>query len=494
MPDESLTSTVRRGMRISAVMFVVVQAISLVQMVVLARLLTPVEIGIFTAGNVLYGFVISVAADGMGAALVQRKDRLADSADTVFWATLASGTLLGFGALAVSPLIGLAFDNPTAGAVAAASAGSLLLHSLTVVPDSLMQRRFDFRRRMIVSPAITVGYCVPAIVAAAAGMGVWSLVLATYTSLLCWLVTTWWLAGWWPGRGHPSLRLWRELARYSTPLVAHGLAWRLRETIETFVVGQRLGEAALGQYRYSRRLAMLPGFAILEICSYVLLPAFSRISDDVERFRSAFRKALGLVWTAAVGVAGVVVVTGEPLVVVLLGEQWRGAGIALVAMAGFGMGEALCGVADEATKASGRSKLLNWTSAVSLVATLGLTLLLVPYGLVGVGIAISTANVAMGLTAVTVAARVTAVRARDLAGALVPPVLAGAVGVAALAPLEHLVVRSAERLWIAGLGLLVLEALAFGVVYLLALRVVAPGIATGLLASLRQLRHARGSR
>lgn len=484
-----LASTVRRGVAISAATFVVVQIVSFVQIVVLARLLSPAEVGLFAAGTVLSGFVISVSADGLHAALVQREHGLDDAAETVFRSAIVAGILLSLGSLAVSPLIALVFGSTTAGLVAAVSSGTLLLHSFTVVPDALMQRRFDFRRRLIVSPTIAISYGATAITAAAMGLGVWSLVVAGYVSHVCWIIATWSLAGWRPGRGRATMRLWRELARFSAPLVVNGMAWRTREAIETVVVGSRLDENSLGQYRYGRRLAMLPGLAVVEIGSYVLLPAFSRISGDEERFRAAFRRALALIWTASVIVAGAIVVLGEPLVVLLLGEPWRGAGIALTALAGFGLGEALGGVSDEAVKGSGRSQLLHWTTGVSIVATVALLLLLVPYGLVGVGLAVSGANIAMGVTAVVVAARVTAVRIRDVLGSLAPAVVAALVAGAAVWPLEHLVVHADTHPTALGLLLVVGEGLLFTVLFLAVLRVIAPTIAKAMLASLRQLLH-----
>ena len=53
-------------------------------------------------------------------------------------------------ALAASPVVAAVFRSPQAGEIAAVTAGMLALHGLTNVPDGLMQRRFNFRRRLIV--------------------------------------------------------------------------------------------------------------------------------------------------------------------------------------------------------------------------------------------------------------------------------------------------------------------------------------------------------
>lgn len=489
----SLSRVLRRGVVISTGAFVLLQIVAFVQIVTLARLLTPAEIGLFAAGTVLTGFLVSTSADGLAVALVQRDGAdVADAADTVFWASMGTGLLLSLAALATAPLVGLVFDSTAAGTIAAVSSGVALLHSLTVVPDALMQRRFDFRRRLVVNPSVALTNAGVAIGCASGGLGVWSLVVANYASYLVWIVATFSLGRWRPGRGRPSWRLWRELARFSFPLVLNGTAWRLREVIETVLVGRRLDEAAIGQYRYGRRLCMLPGTAVVEIGAYVLLPAFARIAGDPARFRAGFRRALAVVWTASAAVAAVLVALGEPLVVVLLGEPWRDAGLALAAMAGFGLGEGLGAVSDEAVKGSGRSHLLHWTTAVSLACTVGFLLALAPLGLLGVGLAISGANVAMGLTAVVVAAHVTGIRVREVLGGLVPAVLAGTVAVLSVGALEHLVVHSDDRSLPLALAALGGEALLVLAVFLVVLRVVAPTLAAELRGSLRRFATARG--
>jgi len=276
----SLGSTLRRGAVLSAVALVIVQTVSFLQTLVIARLLSPAEIGIFAAGTVLTSFLITFSEGGLRHALIQHDGDVEEVANTVFWATIVTGALMSALMLAASPFVAMVFDSETAGLIAAITSGTLLLHAFTNVPDSLMQRRFDFRRRLIVDPGVAISFAVTSVVLCSSGYGVWGLVIATYASHVVWIASTWGLARWRPGGARPSYRLWRRLARFALPMVLDGFVERIREVIETVVVGRGLSESALGQYRYGRRMAMLPGVAIVQICSYVLFPAFSRIAGD----------------------------------------------------------------------------------------------------------------------------------------------------------------------------------------------------------------------
>jgi len=157
--------------------------------------------------------------------------------------------------LAAAPLIAAAFDSDTAGMVAAAMAGGVLLYSLTNVPEALLQRQFSVRRRLIVGPSVSASFAAVSVTLATLGFGVWSMVLGTYASSLVWVVTLWWICDWRPWHGRPSFRMWRDLARFGFPLVLGFVADRAQKTVQSVVTGSVLGVNALGLQRYGERIA-----------------------------------------------------------------------------------------------------------------------------------------------------------------------------------------------------------------------------------------------
>ena len=214
-----MSGSVHRVASASALAQLVGQLVSFVQMIVLARLLTPTDIGIFAAGTVLTALLTNFVEGGLQAGLVQRQGDLADADETVFRVTLMVGAAASLGCLAAAPVIGIIFNSRAAGLVAAATAGVVLIHSLTNVPEAVLQREFSVKRRLIVGPAIAVSYAVVAVGLAALGWGVWSMVAGMYASYITWVVSLWMITSWRPGRGHASFAMWRELARFGFPLV-----------------------------------------------------------------------------------------------------------------------------------------------------------------------------------------------------------------------------------------------------------------------------------
>ena len=93
---------------------------------------------------------------------------------------------------------------------------------------------------------------------------------------------------------------------------------------------------------------------------------------------------------ASAAATGLMIAAGEPAVVVVFGERWHGAGVALVAMSGLNIGSAISVVAQDAIKARGRTRLINWFTLADLFLGVGFLLMFIgPFGLVGASLSIS---------------------------------------------------------------------------------------------------------
>lgn len=473
----SLRSRIGKVAAASAAALVLGELISLVQTIALARLLTPAEVGLFVAGGVLTAFVGNFVEGGLRSGLVHRSEKLDDAAATVFWATLGMGVLMSLISLAAAPIIAAAFNSDTAGTVAAAMSGGVLLYALTNVPEALLQRQFSVRRRLIVGPAVSASFAAVSVTLAAFGFGVWSMVLGSYASSLVWVVTLWWICDWRPWNGRPSYRLWRDLAGFGFPLVLGFVADRAEKTVQSVVIGRVLGVPALGLQRYGERIARIPVMALVEVSSISLFPAFTRLASDRARFQVAYLSALRLTVVAAAAASTMIVAVGQPLVVIVLGEEWRGAGPALMAMAGLAVGKAITTVSEEAIKGAGRTKLLNWcTLTETTLAVVLLVALIYPFGLVGVGVSISLTAVAVAILVASLAGPVVGVSRRQTRAAIAPSIISALVSGAVVVPLEHFIFQSDRHgLWV-GLGLVTLDSLVFLLLYAVTLRIIAPTI------------------
>jgi O-antigen/teichoic acid export membrane protein len=469
-----LGAVLKRGAAMGAIGLVIAQSATVIQTIALGRMLGPVEVGVFTAGTVLLGFLVEVTQGALAGALIHRKTDLEDAANTALVVTFGTGLLLGLAALAAAPVIAALFHSPRIGLIAAASSGLIVLHSCATVPDALMQRAFQFQRQMIIAPLVSISFAVVSIGFALLDFGAWAMVIGWYASASTAVVLSWWMARWRPFRGRFSVRIWRDLAQFSLPMLLDGIAERSRQVFEQAAVGRALGTADLGQFRYAYRIATMPSLAVITVCAHVLFPAFARISEDGARFRAAFLRALGWVWFVALPVGALMIVVGQQIVVFMLGEEWRSAGAAAAAMAGVGLGAAITSVTGEAMKGAGRSSMLNWMTGLGVAMGVPLILLALPWGLIAVGVAISVTYLTVGLVSVELARRVVGVSHRDVYDCLGPTTLAGGVALAVVLALEWSVIRPPGTASMPAPAWLIVELVVFGVVYVGALRLISP--------------------
>jgi O-antigen/teichoic acid export membrane protein len=474
---QSLTARVLRGVGLAGSGYALTQLITLATYLVLARLTSPVAFGQYAAAAVLVGVGLLFTESGMLAALIQRRERIAEAANTALVSTLAGGLAVSLLALAAAPLIGIFFRSDTVGAVAAAISGQLFLRSATVVPNAILERELAFLRRTVVEPAAAAAFAAAAIVAMANGLGVWGLVIGNYVQIGADVVLTWALARWRPRPRLASLGMWRELIRFGRHVVAAGVVQRVGEQADRVLLGRFVGTGALGQYQYALRLAMAPFEATLAVASHVLFPAFARISHDRERLSLAYLRALRWVMVAAMPASLILFPLGEPLTVVLFGDVWRPAGRALMAMCLFAAGSSLLSICLEGAKAYGRPALLPRVHLFMVVVTVAAMVALLPLGLNGVAAGLSVGAVAGGAYAAFSFARVVSLPIGRIWAQVRAPALAAALMAAALYPVEHLVVQAGDHGTAAGLGLLAVEALLGAGLYVGVLSLLAP--ATG---------------
>lgn len=484
--QSSLTETVVRGVGLAGAGYVLAQVITLGFYLALARLATPQDFGEFAAGALVVSTGLIFAESGMLAALIHRKDRIDEAASTAVVATAAAGVGLTVLALALSPLLGLFFDSATIGGIAAAMSGVLLLRSLMVVPEALLQRSFSFLRRMVIEPAGAVALGVAATIACANGMGPWGLVIGYYAAAVVDVALSWGLVRWRPRLRLASMAMWRELVRYGRFIVATNVVARTAEQVPTLLLGRFVGTDALGQYRYADRMVSTPIALVVQAGSYVLFPAFARIAGDRERFRGAASRSLGLMCALAFPLGLLLVPLGVPAAVLLFGEPWREAGYAAMALALIPLAGTPVSFASEALKADGRPDILTRVHLVMALASVVAALALLPLGLIGVAAGLSVGATVGAAYATVRTSRLLGLSAQQVAAAMVPPLVAALAMVAVLTPVEFLLVDAADRATLPGLVALGAETLAGLGIFLAVLRLIAPAMAIELVGLTRR--------
>ena len=485
-----LTGTVIRGVSLAGSGFLLGRVITLVTFIVLARLITPEELGQYTSGSILVNFGLLLAGSGMLAALIQREDRLDEAASTATAATIGAGVILALVGLATAPLLGLFFGSDTVAAVAAASAGILFLQSARTVPRAILQRRFSFLRRLIVEPIAMTAFGIASIIATSQGLGVWGLVIGQYTFSIVDLALSWGMIRWRPRWKQVSFGMWRELVAYGRHVLAGSTIRRIGDQIPVFVSGGMLNQSAVGQLQYANRIVTTPYSMIVAGISYVIFPAFARIASDSSRFMPALLRSLRWTALASMPIGLILAPLGEPLAIVVFGERWSLAGEVTAAICLYIPAQTIAAVIGEGFKGIGIPAKRTQVNAIAVTAGAITMVALTPaLGLFGVGIGMSVDAIAGATVAIVLLSRAMQLPVRRILATIAPAAGAALLMVAVLFPVENLLVHAADHGTALGLLLLSAEFLLGLAIYMLGLRVLSPGLGRETRALLRTARR-----
>jgi PST family polysaccharide transporter len=135
----------------------------------------------------------------------------------------------------------------------------------------------------------------------------------------------WILCGWRPGlpaRGtgvRPMLRF--ALNTYGNYVVSY-----LGRTIDKMLIGRFQGSQLLGNYDRAYQLSLMLPNQLLSPLSTVAMSAFSRLSDDPEKYCHVYLRVLSIIAFVSIPLSAALTLVGQDLILLLLGPQWNKAG------------------------------------------------------------------------------------------------------------------------------------------------------------------------
>jgi len=300
----------------------ITQGITFIVGIVLARHLTPKEFGLIGMTTIFIAVSESFIRSGFSDALIRKKDCTQVDYSTVFFYNLCVG-LIFFTLLYLSaPAISNFFEEPDLKNIIRVLSLVLIIDSLTIIQNAILNKRVDFKLLTRVSILASTVSGIFAIILAYKGFGVWSLVSLTLTkrglrSLLLWVWNRW----------RPALVFSRtsftELFCFVSKLLLSGLLDTIYRNIYNLVIGKYFSSTELGYYTRADNFSNFPAHNINLVMSRVTYPVLAQMQDNPGLLKDGYRRIIKstmlVTFILMLGLAAV----AEPMVITLIGEKWR---------------------------------------------------------------------------------------------------------------------------------------------------------------------------
>lgn len=319
-------SGVRRALVIATAERGILSLLAVGQAALLARLLTPAEMGLAMIGMAATQVADALRDFGTTTYLIQHRNLTRESVHTAFTVLLVicCGIALLL-ALAAAPFAA-SYNQPALVPYLRVLAVGFLPVPFSAPVMALMRRRMDFRALAAVNISSAAVSAVVVLGLAASGFShmsiAWANVAAAATAAVVALTIGRW-TGETSGGFRLSLREWRIALSFGGYSSATTLMNRAYDLLPIFLLGARFPLDIVGLYSRAVVVSQMPDRLLLTSLAGIVLPAFAADARDGRALRDAYLSALSLLtvvlWPALVLLA----ILAQPAVDILLGAQWH---------------------------------------------------------------------------------------------------------------------------------------------------------------------------
>jgi O-antigen/teichoic acid export membrane protein len=315
----SLDSSLLQGIAWTGGMKWIIQGVTWISTIVVARLLTPEDYGIVAMASLLMGLLTLLSEAGIGLAVVTMRDLTSRQISQVNGLSIIAGITGTVIAVAASQPLAFFFQSPPLSTVVIVMSLGFAVSAFRVIPYALLQREMRFRLLALIDGFTAVLAAAVMILLAWLGFRYWTLVIGGLVTLGVSTVLAL------IKRPHPIAWPRRDIAaaaRFSGHTLVSRLAWYAYSNADFAIAGRILGQAALGAYGFAWKLAMLPVEKVTAMVTRVTSAVFASLQHDhaeLRRYLLNITEGIAIVtFPMTIGLA----LVADTLVPLVLGDQW----------------------------------------------------------------------------------------------------------------------------------------------------------------------------
>jgi PST family polysaccharide transporter len=409
-----------RGGAISVVARAINAIVQIGSVLFLARLLTPEDYGLVAMVTAVTGFGPVLVDLGTRDAVVQRARITEGEVSSLFWLTMTIGTVFTILVASSGPLIAGFYNEPRVIPIALVSSLTFFITALISQHQALLRRCGMFRELAIVDIVANVLSASGAITMASFGLGYWALVSRPVAMYSLTAVGTWFYCRWVPGRPVITSGV-KEMVKFGLYLTGFSLTDFVGRNSDRAAIGRGLGARTLGYYQNAL-------FVYDNVLDVIVLPlhqvavtSLSKLQHDLNELRRSWAKALSTVAFYTMPTFGILAITGQDVIVTVLGKKWAEAGALLSVLALRGLPHSAERTLGWLHVAAGRTdRWLRWGVFAACVQLAALFCGL-PFGPFGVILAYAITMYLLFVPALAYAGHPLGIRARDVINVVKTP-------------------------------------------------------------------------
>jgi O-antigen/teichoic acid export membrane protein len=298
----------------------IVAAIYAATSLILARLLSPEDFGLFAIAFAVVGVLEIAQRGGLTLPLVQARTLTDQQLAALFWFCAAVGAAQVIVAWLAAPLVSWVYADARIAAPIAVLALGFVATSVSTTEEAMIRRTMRFSRLAVFEVSSVAGAALVAIVSAWLGAGYWSLVYLQVARQF--LFAGMLLAVGGVPRGRPRRAEIAPLVRFGRVMVAFEAVAFANSKIDNLIVGWFAGPAALGFYAKAFEFIGLASNQVNQPIGNVVHATLSRLQDEPRRYQTSLLNGVLLSTTVSAPLIIFIAAHAPLLFVVVFGQKW----------------------------------------------------------------------------------------------------------------------------------------------------------------------------
>lgn len=317
--DKNVGNRVAKGAAFLAGGRVILRLFSMVNLVVLGRLLGPADYGIASLAIVVIGFTQVLSDVRVNGALISMRNVGPSHIDTGFTMNLIRGVLIAAILFVFAGPIAAYMAEPRLADVLRVIAVILVFDGARNPAFIMYQRNIDFSKEFWRSTAATILGSLAAVTFAILTHSYWAIVAGTIAQRFTEMVLSYWRI---PHKLRLTLTDWREFFGFGGWLTLTSIITYFTMNVPQFIIGKYLGSALLGYFTIGRDISQVATRELASPLSRAIFPGLAALAGNTKRLRLAYRKAQATVLGVALPIGVGSALMANELITVLVGEKW----------------------------------------------------------------------------------------------------------------------------------------------------------------------------
>jgi len=313
--------TIRKSIGLSGITQLLIFLLNFGSILVISRLLTPEEIGVFSVSVGLLSFAHVLRDFGVGNFLIQAKVITRDNLRSAYSVMLYSSWTIAVLLYSIRDVAANFYDQPGIADVLGLIAINFLIIPFGAPVLTLLRREMEFGKVAVVSIGNAVVQVFVTVMCAQNGFSylsmAWGSIAGMVTNVLLLMIFR-------PVEMSffPTIKGIGEVLNFGYKSIILAFSSEAGNSAPDIILGRTLGFSTVAYYSRASGLIQMAVGQVVKVIYDVFLPAFAKDLREGEDPVRGYCKAMSLMVSILAPMIAFIMVMAEPLIILLFGDQW----------------------------------------------------------------------------------------------------------------------------------------------------------------------------